>query len=145
MICDFLSNTTLGNVRISRNITEVKMDTALDEILFHLNQVRGSLLTNSYEYPGRYQRWAIGFINPPRQIATRDNTFTITSLNPGVQVLLPTLSQNLSAQSQLQPVNLNHKFAQPQTIPSELKITGLKIFQNMVQFYPQNLEPSVGF
>lgn len=88
MICDFLSYTTLGNVRISRNITEEKIDTAPEEILFHLNQVRGGLLTSSYEYSERHQRWAIGLINPPLQIAARDNTFTITSLNSRCQALL---------------------------------------------------------
>ncbi|WP_414752494.1 anthranilate synthase [Anabaena sp. CCY 9910] len=118
-----LAYTTLGNVRVSRSTTEVKMDTALDEILFHLNQVRGGLLTSSYEYPGRYKRWAIGFINPPLQLTTRENAFTISSLNPRGQVLLPTLFQHLSAQSQLQQISLNHDYITGEIRPTKQLFT----------------------
>lgn len=119
MICESLTYTTLGNVRVTRSTSQVKMDTALDEILFHLNQVRGGLLTSSYEYPGRYKRWAIGFINPPLQLTTRENAFTISSLNSRGQVLLPTLFRGLSAQSQLQQISLNHDYITGEIQPTK--------------------------
>ena len=53
---DNYSYVTEGGVRVSRCITEVKMDTALDDILFRLDSQRGGLLNSSYEYPGRYRR-----------------------------------------------------------------------------------------
>ena len=81
MIADSHSYTTLGGVNVSRSITEVKMETALEEILFYLNSQRGGLLASSYEYPGRYKRWAIGFVNPPIELSTRENAITLKALN----------------------------------------------------------------
>ncbi|MEH2068981.1 MAG: anthranilate synthase [Nostoc sp.] len=104
MIFDSRSYTTLGDVSVSRTITEVKMDTALEEILFYLNSQRGGLLKSSYEYPGRYKRWAIGFVNPPLELTTQDNTFTLIALNERGQVLLPILLECLSNSTQLHKI-----------------------------------------
>lgn len=82
------------------------METATEEILLCLNSQRGGLLSSSYEYPGRYKRWAIGFINPPLELATRENSFTLTALNERGEVLLPYLAQRLHQQSQLEALNL---------------------------------------
>ncbi|KAB8318172.1 anthranilate synthase [Tolypothrix campylonemoides VB511288] len=108
MIVDSHSYTTLGGISVSRAISEVQMDTALDEILFHLDSQRGGLLKSSYEYPGRYKRWAIGFVNPPLELTTRERTFTLRALNNRGKVLLPVLFNRLSAHSQLQEVKLNN-------------------------------------
>ncbi|WP_414583259.1 anthranilate synthase [Scytonema sp. PCC 10023] len=117
MIVDSHSYTTLGGIGVSRAISEVQMDTALDEILFHLDSQRGGLLKSSYEYPGRYKRWAIGFVNPPLELITRERTFTLRALNNRGKVLLPVLFNRLSAHSQLQEVKLNNDcivgFVQP--------------------------------
>ena len=91
MIVDSHSYTTLGGISVSRSISEVQMDTALNDILFHLDSQRGGLLKSSYEYPGRYKRWAIGFVNPPLELTTRERTFTLRALNNRGKVLLPVL------------------------------------------------------
>lgn len=100
--------TTLGGVRISRAVTEVEINAALEDILFHLDSKRGGLLKSSYEYPGRYKRWAIGFVNPPLEVATRDKGFTITALNQRGEMLLPMLFQRLSQHPQLSEVKTNN-------------------------------------
>lgn len=114
MIVDSHSYTTLGGVRVSRSMTEVNIDTALEDILFHLNSQRGGLLTSSYEYPGRYKRWAIGFVNPPLELITRENTFTFTALSDRGKVLLPLIQERLSQSGQLEEI-----------ISNQDKITGL--------------------
>jgi anthranilate synthase len=76
---------TKGGVRVSRSVLEVLIDTAIDDILLSLNSHRGGLLTSSYEYPGRYKRWAVGFVNPPLELATRENVFKLTALNDRVR------------------------------------------------------------
>ncbi|MBW4560931.1 MAG: anthranilate synthase [Mojavia pulchra JT2-VF2] len=108
MIVDSHSYTTFGGVHVSRSVTEVKMDTALENILFHLNSQRGGLLKSSYEYPGRYKRWAIGFINPPLELTTTENTFILTALNDRGKILLPLLFKRLSRSKQLQEVTLQN-------------------------------------
>lgn len=95
------------------------MDTALEEILLCLNSQRGGLLASSYEYPGRYKRWAIGFINPPLELATRDRSFTLTALNERGTVMLPYLAECLSKQSQLQAVTLEQDCITGNVKPTE--------------------------
>ncbi|WP_375474943.1 anthranilate synthase [uncultured Nostoc sp.] len=104
MIFDSRSYKTISGVSVSRSITEVKMDTALEDILFRLNSQRGGLLRSSYEYPGRYKRWAIGFVNPPLELTTQENAFTLIALNERGQVLLPFLLERLSQSEQLEKV-----------------------------------------
>jgi anthranilate synthase len=81
------------------------MEAALEEVLIRIDSQRGGLLTSSYEYPGRYKRWAIGFVNPPLELVTRENYFTLTALNERGMVLLSYLAERISKQSQLQTIN----------------------------------------
>ncbi len=105
MIFDTHSYTTFGGVYVSRSTAEVKIDTALEDIAFYLNSQRGGLLASSYEYPGRYKRWAIGFVNPPLELATREKEFTVKALNERGQVLIELLFERLSVHFQLENVN----------------------------------------
>ena len=104
MILDSHSYITLGGIHVSRSISEVKMDTAVEEILFYLDSQRGGLLKSSYEYPGRYKRWAIGFVNPPLEVTSRENSFKLTALNNRGNVLLPILLERLCLHEQLEVV-----------------------------------------
>ncbi|MCC5661236.1 anthranilate synthase [Nostoc sp. XA010] len=97
--------TTKGEVCVSRTVTETSMATAIEEVLLHIDTQRGGLLASSYEYPGRYKRWAIGFINPPLELVTCENSFTLTAHNQRGMVLLNYLAERLLKQPQLQAVN----------------------------------------
>lgn len=96
MVSDSLSYRTNGDIVVSRLATEIPMNTAIDNVLNCLNTQRGGLLSSSYEYPGRYKRWAIGFINPPLELSTQENNFKITTHNDRGVVLLPYLLHRLS-------------------------------------------------
>ncbi len=104
MIFDTYCYTTKGGVDVSRYSTETLIEIATDEVLSCLDYQRGGLLTSSYEYPGRYKRWAIGFVNPPLEVFTSDRSFTIKAHNERGMVLLPFLAECLSKRSQLQAV-----------------------------------------
>ena len=99
MSFDTRNYTTKGGIFISRSLTNTSIDTATEEVLVRLDSQRGGLLASSYEYPGRYKRWAIGFVNPPLEIATRDNSFTITAHNDRGKVLLDYLAEILGDES----------------------------------------------
>lgn len=106
MVFDTHYYTTRGGVCVSRAVTETLMETAIEEVLLRIDSQRGGLLASSYEYPGRYKRWAIGFVNPPLELVTRENSFTLTAHNERGMVLLPYLAERLYEQSQLlQAVN----------------------------------------
>ena len=57
-----------------------------------LDSQRGLLLTSSFEYPGRYTRWDIGFANPPLVLSSIGRSITIEALNERGSVLLPALT-----------------------------------------------------
>jgi anthranilate synthase len=82
------SYTTAGGVRLTRRETALDRDTALDSVLESIDRRRGVVLASSYEYPGRYKRWSMGFVNPPLEIAATGRTVRLTALNARGQLLL---------------------------------------------------------
>ena len=96
--------TTPGGIHISRSAVKMPMDDAIESVLSCLDSQRGALLASSYEYPRRYKRWAIGFINPPLELTTRDRNFTWKALNERGKVLLPYIAERLYLHPQLQEV-----------------------------------------
>jgi len=96
--------TTKGGIRISCTITTVEIGTAMQNLLVQLDYHRGGLFASSYEYPGRYKRWGIGFVNPPLELAACGNSFTLTALNERGKVLLPGLVKPLYEYPHLQSI-----------------------------------------
>ena len=44
------------------------------------------------EYPGRYTRWHLAYVNPPVEIATRGRQVTARALNDRGRVLMPVIA-----------------------------------------------------
>ena len=108
MILNSHCYTTLGDIHVSRSAVEMPIDDATESVLSCLDSQRGGLLASSYEYPGRYKRWAIGFVNPPLELTTRDRSFTLKALNERGRVLLPYLGSRLSEHPQLEEVSVEN-------------------------------------
>ena len=106
MILDSHRYTTKGGIHVSRSAVEMSMDDAIESVLSCLDSQRGGLFASSYEYPGRYKRWAIGFVNPPLKLTTRERDFTIKALNQRGRILLPCLAECLYLHPQLQEVSV---------------------------------------
>ncbi len=104
MISNTHCYTTKGKVFVQRSVTETSMETAIEEILSKIDCQRGGLLAGSYEYPGRYKRWAIGFVNPPLELVSCDRSFTLTAHNERGMVLLAYLAEHLRQHPQLTAV-----------------------------------------
>ncbi|WP_017655975.1 anthranilate synthase [Fortiea contorta] len=98
---------TRGGLFVSRSVTKTSIETAIEEVLLRLDSQRGALLKSSYEYPGRYKRWAIGFINPPLELVTREHNFTLTAHNDRGLVLLKYLLEILGNLPQIQKIKFN--------------------------------------
>ncbi|PYO02972.1 MAG: anthranilate synthase component I [Candidatus Rokuibacteriota bacterium] len=88
---------TRGGIRVTRTIEEIPVANAIDPLIHGLDAHRGMLLASSYEYPGRYTRWDIGFVDPPLALTGRGRTFRIEALNPRGQVLLAPIAEKLDA------------------------------------------------
>lgn len=104
MMFDSHCYTTKSGINVSRSVTEVELESALEDILWSLNSQRGGLLGSSYEYPGRYKRWAMGFVNPPLELSTCERNFTIKALNKRGTILIPFLAQRLTKKSQIEKI-----------------------------------------
>jgi anthranilate synthase len=71
-----------GGVQIKYEVNQViNADDEVDNIVTLLDDHKGVLLTSSYEFPGRYARWTVGFTSPPIQIEGKGYEFKITALN----------------------------------------------------------------
>ena len=108
MILNSHCYTTKGGIQISRSAVEMPMDDAIESVLSCLDSQRGGLFASSYEYPGRYKRWAIGFVNPPLELTTCGRDFTLKALNERGRVLLLYLAERLYLHPQLQKVSVEN-------------------------------------
>src|SRR5215469_1955739 len=89
------SYVTTGGIRVAREIESRRYrpaDTALAEAL---DTRRGVLFSSSFEFPGRYTRWDMGFVDPPLAFTTRARRFSIDALNRRGRVLLPAIAAAL--------------------------------------------------
>lgn len=71
----------------------------IDHLLTKLDVNRGALFASSFEFPGRYTCWDVGFCNPPLAITMQSNQLYVDALNERGVVLL----------SMLQPILIQHQ------------------------------------
>eukprot|EP00612_Vaucheria_litorea_P003661 CAMPEP_0171466828 /NCGR_PEP_ID=MMETSP0945-20130129/9540_1 /TAXON_ID=109269 /ORGANISM="Vaucheria litorea, Strain CCMP2940" /LENGTH=113 /DNA_ID=CAMNT_0011995093 /DNA_START=12 /DNA_END=349 /DNA_ORIENTATION=- len=81
---------TKGGVEVSCEVGEVfDASQRLESLIESLDSQKGVLFTSSYEFPGRYSRWNLGFVNPPIEFSGTENRFTIKALNSRGRQILP--------------------------------------------------------
>ena len=85
--------TTDGGVAVRRGETAREYEGARMTLVDSLDGQRGVLLSSDFEYPGRYTRWDLGFIDPPLEISSVGRKATIRALNPRGQVLTDALRE----------------------------------------------------
>ena len=83
-------------LRVRRSSTDIPVHGALDRILDALDTQRGALLGSSYEFPGRYKRWSLGFIDPPVELTLRGDAFRLCALNDRGRVVIAALGPALA-------------------------------------------------
>ncbi|MGE0748548.1 MAG: anthranilate synthase component I, partial [Rhodospirillales bacterium] len=87
---------TAGGVAVRRSAETRPYERAIEPLIDALDGRRGVLLASSFEYPGRYTRWDVGFADPPLAIAARDRAMRVTALNERGTVLLPAVRAALA-------------------------------------------------
>ena len=80
---------TRGGVQVRRAVAEMPYGGTMADLAAALDSQRGVLLASGFEYPGRYTRWDIGFVNPPLCITARGSRVTVSALNTRGEILLP--------------------------------------------------------
>ena len=93
---------TKGGLQVTAHVeplefsTEMKTGTstsAIEELVEKLDEHKGVLLTSSYEFPGRYARWSLGFVDPPLEITGKGSKCTIKALNQRGKILMPAIEE----------------------------------------------------
>ena len=81
---------TGGGVRVRRTATP--FDPALlEDITRQVEARRGGVLSSGMEYPGRYSRWHMAYVDPCIELVARGRQVTATALNDRGQILLPVI------------------------------------------------------
>ena len=118
--------TPLG-INIVREEVTADYERALDDIVEALDRKRGAVYASSYEYPGRYSKWSLGFRDPPLVFEARAREFSIQALNERGRLLLPSIARSLDRPETISDLNvaperIDGKVRTPsETFPEELR------------------------
>jgi anthranilate synthase len=85
---------TAGGVLVTRT-AEPFGEQALDTVCRQVEGLRGGVLSSGMEYPGRYSRWHVAYVNPCAELVARGRRISARALNPRGEVLLPVLGAAL--------------------------------------------------
>ncbi|MFG2074106.1 anthranilate synthase component I [Nonomuraea maritima] len=88
--------TTAGGIRVEREAREVD-EAALEEIVTALGERRGGAFSSGMDYPGRYSRWAFGYVDPCLELVAKGRTIAARALNERGRVVLPAVASCLLA------------------------------------------------
>jgi len=82
------SFTTKGGIAVEREIAARPYSPADSALAEMLDRRRGVLFSSSFEFPGRYTRWDMGFVDPPLMLSAHGRNVAVEALNARGQVLV---------------------------------------------------------
>ncbi|KTD78435.1 anthranilate synthase component I [Legionella waltersii] len=86
---------TQGGIQVEFSEQVLDYNQGIENLLDQLNSQRGALFASSFEYPGRYTCWDIGFYNPPLAIVCKQNLIELQALNQRGMVILSFLQSSI--------------------------------------------------
>jgi anthranilate synthase len=95
---------TAGGVRVVRTATPVdsgRKSEALDALVDAVGTRRGGVLSSGMEYPGRYSRWHMAYVDPCLEIVARGRRLAVRALNERGGVLVPAVATALTTVGEL--------------------------------------------
>ena len=91
-----MSYITNGGIRVTREIRNHDYQPADTALATSLDERRGVLFSSSFEFPGRYTRWDMGFVDPPLVFTARGRRFTIEALNERGRLLFDPVAESFA-------------------------------------------------
>jgi anthranilate synthase len=82
---------TVGGIAVTRTVSPFEPG-YLTQVTAWADERRGGTFSSGMEYPGRYSRWHIGYVDPCVEFAARGRDLTVTALNARGAVLLPAIA-----------------------------------------------------
>ncbi|WP_412754926.1 anthranilate synthase component I [Legionella donaldsonii] len=92
---------TTGGIHIEYEEHTLAYENAIEPLLERLDTHRGALFASSFEYPGRYTCWDIGFYNPPLAVTCKVDEICLEALNKRGEILLAMILPLLQASKEL--------------------------------------------
>ncbi|WP_160000263.1 anthranilate synthase component I [Roseomonas sp. 18066] len=89
--------TTAGGIAVRHQAVPADYAGSREALAARLDRQRGVLLSSSFEFPGRYTRWDLGFCDPPLMVTARGRAMRIVALNARGALLLPAIAATLRA------------------------------------------------
>jgi anthranilate synthase len=96
---------TQGGILVEVTQQTLDYQQGIERLIERLDSQRGALFASSFEYPGRYTCWDIGFYNPPLVLISRQEIIEIDALNTRGEVLLSFITPILEQQETLELFN----------------------------------------
>ena len=146
--------TTCGGVEVTRQTLELAVPGALDRALVRINTHRGCVFASGYEYPGRYSRWDMAFVDPPLEIVARHREFSIGALNERGTRILKMLRPALEGLAHLEHLDADERRLEgriqdmPSYFPEEERSkqpTIFSVMRSLVQTMKSEVDPHLGF
>lgn len=98
---------TAGSIVVISEVEDIEDPVgAVNELSSKLDSARGCLLSSSYEYPGRYAQWTLGFADPPICLEAWNRRFQVRALNCRGVLFLPVIFEALQACSAIEDLSL---------------------------------------
>ncbi len=92
----------VGGVTITRT-AEPFIPAELERVAEAVDSRRGGVLSSGMEYPGRYSRWHMAYVDPPLEITTHGRYVTARALNERGLVILPVIADAMRGVGHEQP------------------------------------------
>ena len=90
---------TAGGVAVTRTVTPFEPG-LLAQVTRQADERRGGTFSSGMEYPGRYSRWHMGYVDPCIEIVARGREITAAALNDRGAVILPAIGAALQRAGQ---------------------------------------------
>jgi anthranilate synthase len=110
---------TKGNINVERYSEKIDLKDATKDIIENIDKKRGVLLSSSYEYPNRYSRWDVGFVNPSLEIKTFQKRFEINVLNDRGKIILDPIYKKIKEMKEIKFVNYENDRLNGEIIESD--------------------------
>ncbi|KQT82494.1 anthranilate synthase [Aurantimonas sp. Leaf443] len=92
---------TKGGVTIVRRREPVPYEGAIEPYFDKLDTRHGAVLFSNYEYPGRYTRQDVAFVDPPLVVTSAGRDMRIEALNPRGRLLLDFIAASLDGHADI--------------------------------------------
>ncbi len=122
-ISNHIQYRSASGIQVRRSTSQLNYSSAIDELAELLDASPGVLLASSFEFPGRYTRWDIGFVNPPLKITAKGRSLEIATLNVRGEILLPEIYRALKDCNAIEDIAAEQQFIKLSLVSEQEEFT----------------------